>query len=422
MSYGAASSVPGGAGIHLGKHFHYGEANYGCDPNDPSDDPDAPLGVLKHFKGAWVGPGFNTIFRPNNAPTPTTFPTPVTPAPPTPPNAAVLELNLTREELVFSKPLGSVPNRGFDGQKDIFLNGVSYIQVVKDVTNTETGKPDDNPMGIHTETGFWLNVPATDNNPVVGNTLVRMASIPHGTTINAQGAPPTSQPSAPSIGKRDITPFVIKSDPTVFKPQHTQKADLTDTPRLPQDLSKFIKEGTITQEILDNPTKILLDINEQLNITNTLTFEVNTASDPPPPFPPTSSDVMPNIPGGGTANIAFLVGKDGGASPNANAIQMVSTFWVETIESEITFSSFKKGADPLRLKPKYKAIPGRPAPELPWFTVAPNKTITTQTTIPVKYTQIQYEQIVLLNFHGLSWPHLSLATLVPAEDLEAKCP
>ncbi|KAJ1323121.1 heme-binding protein [Microdochium nivale] len=121
-----------------------------------------------------------------NAPTPTTFPKPVNPAPPAPPNSAILELNLTEEELSFSKPLGSVPNRGLDKQGDIFINCVSYIQVVKDVTNTATGKADGNPIGIHMETGFFLAVPASTNNPEAEKTLVRMASIPHGTTINAQ--------------------------------------------------------------------------------------------------------------------------------------------------------------------------------------------------------------------------------------------
>ena len=31
--------------------------------------------------------------------------------------------------------------------------------------------------------------------------------------------------------------------------------------------------------------------------------------------------------------------------------------------------------------------------------------------------QIQYSQQVLLNFNGLSWPHVSVATLVPASPL-----
>jgi hypothetical protein len=45
-----------------------------------------------------------------------------------------------------------------------------------------------------------------------------------------------------------------------------------------------------------------------------------------------------------------------------------------------------------------------------------SKTPTAQdTTIDVTYTQIQYTQTVLLNFNQLTWPHVSVATLVPNE-------
>jgi hypothetical protein len=34
-------------------------------------------------------------------------------------------------------------------------------------------------------------------------------------------------------------------------------------------------------------------------------------------------------------------------------------------------------------------------------------------TIKATATQIQYVQKVILNFNGLTWPHVSVATLVP---------
>jgi hypothetical protein len=37
--------------------------------------------------------------------------------------------------------------------------------------------------------------------------------------------------------------------------------------------------------------------------------------------------------------------------------------------------------------------------------------------ITVTFTQIQYTQTVLLNFAGLTWPHVSVNTLVPADDI-----
>ena len=72
----------------------------------------------------------------------------------------------------------------------------------------------------------------------------------------------------------------------------------------------------------------------------------------------------PPTTGGGTSNIAFLVGAADG--PNANAAQVESTFWLEIIRE-------------------------------------PNGAI--------KH-QLQYTQTVLLNFNGLSWPHVTVATLV----------
>ena len=47
------------------------------------------------------------------------------------------------------------------------------------------------------------------------------------------------------------------------------------------------------------------------------------------------------------------------------------------------------------------------------FLVRPPKRLTGPTDIKVTYTQIQYTQRVILNFNGLSWPHVSVATLVP---------
>jgi hypothetical protein len=67
------------------------------------------------------------------------------------------------------------------------------------------------------------------------------------------------------------------------------------------------------------------------------------------------------IVGGGTSNTAFLVGtKDG---PNADAAHVVATFWLQTLQGD---------TEPQRL---------------------------------------QYSQTVLLNFAGLSWPHITVATL-----------
>ncbi len=76
------------------------------------------------------------------------------------------------------------------------------------------------------------------------------------------------------------------------------------------------------------------------------------------------SSAAGTIVGGGTSNTAFLVGtKDG---PNARAAHVVATFWLQTLHGD---------TEPKRL---------------------------------------QYSQTVLLNFAGLSWPHITVATLTKA--------
>jgi hypothetical protein len=198
--------------------------------------PSAPLGPLVNFTGEFAGSGFNTIFRPNSGPPPGTSFTNALPAPPIPqpPNENVLELNLTTETLTFSDPLGNVPNRGLETQPDIFLNSVPYVQAINDVTNPATGNADGPSTGIHFEPGLWVHVPATTKVPVLGERLVRMASIPHGTTINAQTTNIVTIPGPPTILPVSITPFVIGSSPPNLIPFASQIAANKDTPRIPQ--------------------------------------------------------------------------------------------------------------------------------------------------------------------------------------------
>ena len=70
---------------------------------------------------------------------------------------------------------------------------------------------------------------------------------------------------------------------------------------------------------------------------------------------------LTNPVGGGTDNIAFL---QGAGAPNANAFSVTSTFWLETVSQSSGI-----------------------------------------------FTQLQYSQTVFLNFNGLTWPHVSVATL-----------
>jgi hypothetical protein len=58
---------------------------------------------------------------------------------------------------------GAVPNRGSDGQLDISIFGLSYLQRIADAVTNEA---------LHIEPGFWLNVPPTTV-PAGAATVVR---------------------------------------------------------------------------------------------------------------------------------------------------------------------------------------------------------------------------------------------------------
>jgi hypothetical protein len=271
-----------------------------------------PLGPLAGLAGKWAGKGFNMIWRPNHTPGQDRF----------------LELNLTQEQLEFTTIPGKIPNRGLL-QHDINMHGLTYLQQISDANLN---------AGLHIEPGLWVFVPPTTD-PNEPRTVARLASIPHGTTIVAQGTATTS--ATPTIPDIDIKPFPIGNQANrIDFPEQT----LT-TP------SNFRTSGAgltgITQQMVDNPSTVLHSAiaNQQIQATTRLHISTSNTS----------------IPGGGTANTAFLVGSADG--PNADAARVRATFWLETLQ-------------------------GHTGP-----------------------SQLQYSQIVLLNFNGLSWPHVTVATL-----------
>jgi len=247
-----------------------------------------------------------------------------------------------------------------------------------------------------------MAVPATKTTPVLPNTITRMGSIPHGTTINASGLAPTGSISgAPTIPAVNMTPFVIGSNPPNFIKFIAQTASNTATPRLPQDLSKFIAAGTITQAILDDPNTVLRNAIKGQTITKTVVFTVSTD-----PINAGLDD--------GTSNIAFLESSAGGANANANAVKMEATFWIETVQHTIEVPIFKPGQSALKISAA-SSQPNIPAVQ---FIVIPPHEIKAPTKIKVSSTQIQYSQNVALNFAGLTWPHIAVATLVPSGPVE----
>ena len=76
---------------------------------------------------------------------------------------------------------------------------------------------------------------------------------------------------------------------------------------------------------------------------------------------------------------------------------------------------YRAGSPPLFLKAKASIAGQRVAT----FSVTPPNDIEFPgIDVTVTFTQIQYTQNVTLNFKGLSWPHVSVNTLVPADTIE----
>ena len=94
---------------------------------------------------------------------------------------------------------------------------------------------------------------------------------------------------------------------------------------------------------------------------------------------------------------------------------MQATFWIETVESKIVVPPLSAGETVIiAAEPP---LPGLPAPR---FQVKPPINITQPRTITVSSTQIQYSQAVFLVFGrvgSLTWPHVSVNTLVPFDPI-----
>ena len=310
-------------------HQVVGPVSFGAAPADL-------LGLLRGFVGSqpankpqrsWKGPGFNMIWRPNFGGE-------------SGPSKHFLQLNMTEETLEFTDITGAgIANRGLL-QKDIQLGGAAYIQSINDSFDN---------TGQHFEPGVWAHVPKTEN-PEEPVTVVRMGSIPHGTTINMQGTAFTAP--RPIFNPSSITPFRIGSpDDGVTGLVPFPEEDLSKPSQARTDLARV---ASLTQAQLSNPNLFLSQAIANQTILSTTVLIISSDSSLP--------NSVPEV-GGGTDNIAFLVGTAGG--PNANAPRVTAIFWIERV----------------------KDASGN------------------------EYDQLQYTQRVLLDFNGLSWPHVTVATL-----------
>jgi hypothetical protein len=191
------------------------------------------LGPLAFLNGSWRGPGFNAIWRPHNQQS-----DPVGNV-----TKRFLELNLTDDSFHFQVIPGVVPNRGLDPQNDLSLYGLHYLQRTSDADPAPS--PLVNPQGysqtagqaLHIEPGLFMLVPAstqadTDDTPIVNKkSIVRMGSVPHGTTVLMQGPSPDSAPKPGKPHIPELTPFTGYPGVTAASfPPYTVPADPAPVP------------------------------------------------------------------------------------------------------------------------------------------------------------------------------------------------
>lgn len=201
---------------------------------------------------------------------------------------------------------------------------------------------------IHIEPGIWLNVPPTTE-PAAPATVVRLATIPHGNAVLVQGSSfPVNGP--PVIKAANTVPFPSGSpEPAPGTANTFPEYDLATA----SNFRTTPTPTTVTQAMVTNPNSLLIDDIARQTITETIVLDVSSVTPPTP-------DAVPRT-FGGAENIPFLLA-------NAEVAQVSAIVWIEKV----------RYPDPYGDR---------------------------------EFLQLQYTQTVLLNFLGLSWPHVSVATL-----------
>jgi hypothetical protein len=210
--------------------------------------------------------------------------------------------------------------------------------------------------GLHIEPGIWATVPHTTD-PNEPASVVRMASIPHGTVILAQGVADVEAGSPPQIPDNNILPFFFGGPAPANTAFHSVAQTFTELDLSQPTQFRFVAPG-VTQKIVRNPNSVLQSALKS-SLQGTTMKSLTTLH--------VSTDHNVIKAGGGTANTAFLAASGNPPGGNASASRTEATFWIETIAG----------------------TGGQPDTH-----------------------QLQYTQLVMLDFNGIHWPHVTVGTLV----------
>jgi hypothetical protein len=441
-------------------------------PADPNARPDAPdydpmpprfqqgplttalqLGPLAFLNGSWRGPGFNAIWRPHNQKS-----MPVKDI-----TRRFLELNLTNDGFDFQIIPGVVPNRGVDPQRDLHLHGLHYLQRVSDADPKPSphvfphGYSQTAGQALHIEPGLFMHVPASSqpsvgDTPIVNKTaIVRMGSIPHGSTVLMQGPSPGNKPKPGKPHIPALMPFTnypgevgpglpgtsFPLYPVVPQQPATPPAAALHGPNPPalgiqpltlQGAQHPVPEVNIAldtrvnalptpialssgpypphfQGFINDPNSVLREAIEHQDILGHIEIHLTTdtlsADGKPTEGIGSLYETVSNIPFLGVATRTPPPGTLPTPSPaplafqatpipNAFVYSASATFWIEWVRIP--------GPPPISLHQG----PGEPC--LPVTELEPYWDNST-------YLQLQYSQLVILIFNGVLWPHVTVATM-----------
>ena len=209
-------------------------------------------------------------------------------------------------------------------------------------------------VGLHVESGAWLRVPQTTN-PQQPPSVVRMACMLHGAAVLTQGVAQVHAGGLQGIPDSNILPFVI-GDPAPLSHDFASVAVTFSELDLSVPTAFRMQPAGVTQEMVKNPNSVLetalKTALEDTTMNGWILLHVSTTERP--------------LPGGGTASTAFLQGLADPPGGNARATEVETVVWIQTIAGRS----------------------GQPDTH-----------------------QLQYTQRVMLDFNGIRWPHVNVATL-----------
>jgi hypothetical protein len=417
------------------------------------------LGPLAFLNGTWRGPGFNAIWRPHNQKS----------EPLDNKTKRFLELNLTNDSFDFHIIPGVVPNRGLDPQPDLSLYGLHYLQRTSDADPKPSPhvKPEHYSQtagqALHIEPGLFMHVPASSQpdagpTPIVNKTaIVRMGSIPHGTTVLMQGPNPgnTPKPGKPHIPRL----FPLLNYPTAVPPgqSNTSFPPYPTAPQVGAPPPGHNPPGLGIQPLLIQPVPLtgLQHAVPEVNI------ELDTLVGPP--TPPAIAAAAANLSSGPfPEHFQHFINDPNSVLQEAIEHQDI----LGHIEIHLTTDTLSPDGKPtegvgsvfetvsnipfLGVATRTPPVPGTPTPpQVPsafQATPVPNAFVYSASAtfwiewvrnpgpppirlhegpgdpcLPVKelepywehstYLQLQYSQVVFLIFNNVIWPHVTVATM-----------